>query len=61
MNFKKEIIIRNVATKKDFSYSKGNCSLTFTLSVDVKKEVKDFRELLLKAVEDIDETLKQYV
>lgn len=46
-------IKKNNTTQKTFSYSKGEVTLNFTLSVDTKDELKDFLELLKVAQEDI--------
>jgi hypothetical protein len=45
-------------TTKNFSYSKGKVSLTFTLRIDVKNELKDFLELLKVAQKEVEEELK---
>lgn len=47
-------------TPKNFSYSKGTCSLKFTLRIDVKNELKDFLELLKVAQQEVEtELIKQ--
>lgn len=51
MFFKKQ---ENLETKKTFSYKKGTVNLSFTLNVDNKSEMKVFKELMLKALQDID-------
>jgi hypothetical protein len=38
---------------KTFNYSKDEVKLIFTLRVDTKSQLKDFKELLIKALEDI--------
>lgn len=45
-------------TTKNFSYSKGKVSLSFTLRLDVKNELKDFLELLKVAQKEIELELK---
>lgn len=45
-----------IVEKRDFSYSKGNVSLSFTLISD-KESLDDFKSCLNEAVKDIDEIL----
>jgi len=54
--FKKKIT-ENHITRRQFSYSKGMISLEFTLRVDIKTELEVFKELLLKALEDIEQEI----
>lgn len=49
---------KKIVTKKEFSYTKGNCNLGFTLKVDTESELKDFRLCLEEGIKDIDEILK---
>lgn len=44
---------------KNFDYSKGDTSLKFTLRVDMDNQLRDFRELLIKAVDDINDELEE--
>ena len=55
---KKGSLISSSSLKKDFSYSKGACSLRFTLAIDNSSEVRDFKAILEAAVRDMDEILK---
>lgn len=43
---------------KQFSYSKGNVALNFTLRIDIKNELKDFLECLKVAQKEVEEELK---
>ena len=52
-------IIAEHKTSRDFSYSKDNINLNFKLRVDIKKEMEIFKELLIKAIADIDEELNK--
>ena len=45
-------------TTKNFAYSKGKVSLSFSLRIDIKNELKDFLELLKVAQKEIEEELK---
>ncbi len=45
-------------TNKNFNYTKGKVSLSFTLRIDIKNELKDFLELLKVATEEVEEELK---
>ena len=47
----------NTTTKK-FSYNKGKCTLSFSLRIDIKSELKDFLALLKTAVAEVEEELK---
>lgn len=42
---------------KTFSYSKNKVNLSFTLRIDQKQELKDFKDLLQEAIKDIDKEL----
>ncbi len=44
-------------TNRTFSYSKGDTTLNFTLRIDIKDQLKDFKELLEMAVEEISEEI----
>jgi len=54
----KDVLIRdNDATIKPFSYKKNDMNLAFSVDISNKKKVKDFRELLAAALEDIEKFL----
>jgi hypothetical protein len=53
----KNIVVRNLVTRREFKYSKNNCNLNFTLDIDKKDEIKDFRQCLVEAMKDMDELL----
>ena len=59
MNILKNIVKRETVDTRQFSYSKNKVNLSFTLRTDVKSELKDFRDLLEKAIEDINKELKK--
>ena len=46
------LIIENKTTK-NFSYKKGEVSLSFALNLDKREELEAFVELLEKAAEDV--------
>ena len=58
MNIFKNTIKKDTTDTRAFSYSKNKVNLSFSLRTDIKSEMKDFRELLLQAVEDINKELK---
>jgi len=58
MNIFKKVKINNT-TSKNFSYSKGSVSLSFSLRTDKKQELKDFIELLKVAQEEIVKEIKK--
>lgn len=57
MNIFKNTIKKDTTDTRAFSYSKNKVQLNFSLRTDIKSEMKDFRELLLQAVEDINKEL----
>lgn len=59
MNLFKKQIIENHTENKTFNYQKDKVSLVFTLRTDVKKELKNFKDLLEKAIVDIDKELER--
>lgn len=50
---------KETISSKKFVYSKDGCNLEFTLNIDVKKEIKDFLEILKVAVIDVEEELNK--
>ena len=56
--FKKIQLQSSNETKKTFNFSKGSVSLSFTLRVDIKTELKDFLELLKASQLEIENQLK---
>lgn len=57
-NFKNTIRTENT-TSKDFNYMLGDVNLKFSLRTDIKQQLKDFKECLVRAVEDVDNELKK--
>jgi len=57
MNIFKNTIKKETTETRAFTYSKNKVNLNFSLRTDIKSELKDFRELLLQAVEDINKEL----
>lgn len=57
MNIFKNTIKKETTETRAFTYSKNKVQLNFSLRTDIKSELKDFRELLLQAVEDINKEL----
>ena len=49
----------NNTIQKNFSYSKGSVSLSFSLRTDIKQELKDFIELLKIAQEEVNKEIKK--
>lgn len=55
---KDKILHRDTAElRRQFSYNKGSCNLSFSLRVDIKQELKDFKEILEAALADIEAEL----
>ena len=59
MSIFKNIVQKQTVETKQFNYSKNKMHLDFTVRVDIKNDMKDFRDLLLRAIEDIEEELKK--
>ncbi len=55
----KDIVRKSSELRKTFSYDKGAVHLDFTLRIDTKQELKDFKEILLRAVEEVEEEIKK--
>lgn len=51
---KKSIVQNNSTTSKNFSYAKGEVTLSFSLRTDTKTQLKDFAELLKVAILEVD-------
>lgn len=49
----------NHQTNRQFDYSKGDVSLKFGLRIDVKDQLKDFKEILEKALGEVTEELER--
>lgn len=57
---KKAPLQSNVGLIQTFSYSKGTTGLNFQLKLDDGgKELRDFKECLIKAVEDVTKVLEE--
>ena len=59
MNFLKKLVIKDIQETKLFTYKRGKVSLQFSLRIDIKQELKDFKECLKSAIEDIEEELNK--
>ena len=46
-----------ILTSREFRYQKGTTSLKFALNLDNKTEMREFKELLEKALQDVQEEL----
>lgn len=56
--FKKRIRETHI-TNRTFNYSKNGITLGFALRVDIKDQLKNFKELLLKALEDVEQEINK--
>ena len=56
---KVKILQNNTTTQKNFSYAKGNCTLSFNLRTDIKQDLKDFAELLKVATLEVKEEIEK--
>jgi len=50
---------QNHTTNRNFSYSKGDVTLNFSLRTDVKGQLKDFLEILNCAEKEVEEELNK--
>lgn len=53
----KTILEKVSVDRREFKYKKGLVELNFTLRIDIKQELKDFRELLADATADLDKLI----
>lgn len=53
----KNTLQKNTITKKEFSYQKDTVSLNFTLNIENRDELSNFKECLIEAIKDIEETM----
>lgn len=51
-------LTKDVKTNKTFAYSKGGVNLSFTLNIDDKKQMENFKACLEEALKDINISLK---
>lgn len=58
MMFRKKLK-ENHIVNKEFNYSKGDVSLRFTLRIDIKGQLKDFKECLEQALENVKEEIEK--
>lgn len=54
---KNQQVVSTGKLNRDFSYSKGDVHLNFTLRVDIKTQLRDFLEILKTAVIEVEEIL----
>ena len=54
-----EVLEDRSTRTKNFNYIKGNVQLAFNLRTDVKTELKIFKELLERAIKDVNEELEE--
>ena len=57
MSQKKPILVSNPVQRKEYSYELGAIRLSFSLRVDQKGELKSFKQLLERAIKDIETDL----
>lgn len=58
MMFRKQLK-ENHEDWRNFNYSKGDTTLSFRLRTDIKSQLKDYKELLAKALEDVEAELNK--
>lgn len=55
----KEVLEKHTLLKKEFSYSKGNLSLNFTLSMENSSGLRTFLALLNEAQADVEKAISE--
>lgn len=53
----KKLLTKNHIESKSFNFNKGSVNLSFTLRIDIKSELQDFKELLDQAVIDVNKEI----
>ena len=56
----KNLLIKTTKTIKSFSYSKGSIQMNFSVNVEDKKELNNYRECLKDALKDADKELSKH-
>jgi len=51
-------LTKDLKTNKAFAYSKDGVNLSFTLNIDDKKQMENFKACLEEAIKDINISLK---
>lgn len=51
------IMQKTQQVNKKYNYSKGKVTLDFSLNLDTKQNIKDFKDILTEALKDVEETL----
>jgi len=59
MDDKKVLKVDTGVVNRTFSYKLDDVTLSFTLRIDVKKELKAFAEIMQTAIKDVDEQIKK--
>ena len=54
-----QLISKVLETSKAFTFSKGNVTLSFTLNIDSKTQLTDFRDLLEEALKEVNLEIKK--
>ena len=54
----KNLLIKSVISKKEFSYSKKGVSLNFNLRIDDTSELRAFKDCMTQAIKDLEEILE---
>lgn len=55
----KQVIQSSTIQRKTFDYKLGGVNLNFSLRIDIKTELQEFKNCMLKAIEDIDVELEK--
>ena len=51
------IMQKTQQVNKKYNYSKGKVTLSFSLNFDTKQSVRDFKDILVEALKDVEKTL----
>lgn len=55
----KNLTVKKIVTSKNFNYSNNDTSLNFSLNVDTSEQPKRFKNLLLLALQDLEEIISK--
>lgn len=54
INYKKDLMDKSISTKRTYNYEKGGMKLEFTIDINDKKALTNFRALLQEADRDVE-------
>lgn len=58
MTKNKYVITQEIKTTKTFTYTEGDVTLSFSLTIDDTTQIKKFKQLLEVAIKDVSEVIE---